>query len=360
MADAPDQDSKTEQATAKKKQDALDKGQIPFAREAPVFASLLGILVVVALIIPAPTERLAGDLASLLENPTAWRLDTGTDATRLLHAVSLAAARFAAPLVAVLLVASLAASLLQNVPRLVLERIRPKFSKLSLAAGAKRIFGRQGQTEFLKSLFKFAAVGTIAAVLLRSEMPTAMNALFADPRLLPETVRTVALRLLGATVTATVVLVGADLVWSRFHWERDLRMTKQEIKDEHKQAEGDPVLKARRLSLARDRSRRRMIAAVPKATLVIVNPTHYSVALRYLRDDAGAPVVIAKGRDLIALKIRETAAKHGVPVVSDKALARSLHDSVEVDRMIPPEFYQAVAELLCFLSKPRTGGQPGR
>jgi len=126
-------------------------------------------------------------------------------------------------------------------------------------------------------------------------------------------------------------------------------MTRQEVKDEHKQAEGDPILKARRLSLARERSRRRMIASVPNATLIVANPTHYAVALRYLRGEDSAPLVLAKGRDLIALKIRSVGEEHGVPVIEDRPLARSLHDAVEVDQLIPPEFYRAVAELLHYL-----------
>jgi len=126
-------------------------------------------------------------------------------------------------------------------------------------------------------------------------------------------------------------------------------MTRQEVKDEMKQVDGDPIVKARLRSLARDRLRKRMIAAVPRATVVISNPTHYAVALRYVREEGGAPLVVAKGRDLIALKIREVAATHGIPVVENKSLAQALYRSVEVDRMIPPEFYKAVAEIIFFL-----------
>jgi flagellar biosynthetic protein FlhB len=126
-------------------------------------------------------------------------------------------------------------------------------------------------------------------------------------------------------------------------------MTKQEVKDEMKNIEGDPLIKARMRSLALDRRRRSMLAAVPKATLVIANPTHYAIALRYVREEGGAPRVIAKGADLIALMIRQIAEQHDIPVVEDKALARSMYDAVEVDRMIPPEFYKAVAELVHIL-----------
>jgi len=126
-------------------------------------------------------------------------------------------------------------------------------------------------------------------------------------------------------------------------------MTRQEVKDELKQVDGDPIVKARLRSLARDRQRKRMIAAVPRATLVIANPTHYAVALRYVREEGGAPLVVAKGQDLIALRIREVATEHGIPVIENKTLAQSLYRSVEVDKMIPAEFYKAVAEIVFFL-----------
>ena len=157
------------------------------------------------------------------------------------------------------------------------------------------------------------------------------------------------MKLLAAVSVATIVIVAADLVWSRVSWRRELRMTRQELKDEFRQSEGDPLVKARLRSLARDRARRRMIAAVPRATLVVVNPTHYRGGAALLREEGGAPVVVAKGQDLIALKIREMAEEHDVPIVEDKPLARSLYDAVEVDQMIPPEFYKAVAEIIHFL-----------
>jgi flagellar biosynthetic protein FlhB len=156
-------------------------------------------------------------------------------------------------------------------------------------------------------------------------------------------------RLVATVAVATIILVAADVVWSRVSWQRELRMTRQEVKDELKQADGDPIVKARLRSLARDRLRKRMIAAVPRATLVIANPTHFAVALRYVREEGGAPLVIAKGQDLIALKIREIAAAHGIPVIEDKGLARSLYKAVEVDKMIPAEFYKAVAEIVFYV-----------
>ncbi|MEQ9248234.1 MAG: EscU/YscU/HrcU family type III secretion system export apparatus switch protein, partial [Nitratireductor sp.] len=144
--------------------------------------------------------------------------------------------------------------------------------------------------------------------------------------------------------------------WSRHQWRVDLRMTRQEVKDEHKQTEGDPIVKARLRSLARDRARQRMMSAVPQATLVIANPTHFAIALRYRRDEDAAPVVVAKGQDLIALRIREIATEHNIPVFEEPVLARSMYKQVSVDNLIPSQFYKAVAELIRRIY--RTGERP--
>ena len=203
--------------------------------------------------------------------------------------------------------------------------------------------------EFLKAAFKLGAVTVLGVMTLRSTQYDVVNSLFMEPAALPGLILNMTSRLVATLAVATLVLVAADVVWSRVSWQRELRMTRQEVKDELKQADGDPVVKARLRSLARDRLRKRMIAAVPRATLVIANPTHFAVALRYVREEGGAPLVIAKGQDLIALKIREIAVEHGIPVIEDKALARSLYKAVEVDKMIPPEFYKAVAQIVFYV-----------
>ena len=151
-----------------------------------------------------------------------------------------------------------------------------------------------------------------------------------------------------------LVLAGADLTWTRIHWRRDLRMSRHEIKEELRQAEGDRLMKARFRSLRLARMRKRMLTAVPRATMVVVNPTHYAVAMRYLRSEGGAPLVLAKGVDLLALKIREIALEHNIPIIEDKPLARSLYDAVAVDAAIPPEFYRAVAEIVHMIQEKRS------
>ncbi len=349
MAEAADKDSKTEEPTERKIRDAVEKGNVPVSREAPIFASMVGILAVASFFLVERSLRLTLVLRSLLDDPGGWPLENGSDASQLVAAVGFEAGRFLLPVVLTLTIAGLLASFLQNAPSIAFERIRPQFSRISPGEGAKRIFGARGQTEFFKATVKFVAVAVVVLVILQSDQLRVMSAMYTDPAAVPALILSLAMKILAAVSVATIVIVAADLVWARVHWRRDLRMTRQEMKDEFKQVEGDPLVKARLRSLARDRTRRRMIAAVPRATLVIVNPTHFAVALRYHRNEGGAPLVVAKGQDLIALKIRETAEEHGIPVVEDKPLARSLYDSVEVDRMIPPEFYKALAEIIHFL-----------
>jgi flagellar biosynthesis protein FlhB len=349
VAEQPDKESKTEEPTEKKIRDAYERGFVPFSREAAMLASLLGMLIVTGFFLVSGVSYLNLSLRRLIDNPGGWTLENSADASRLFQAIAFDAARLLIPAVVILAAAGFLSSMLQNAPRIVLERIKPQLSRLSLSGGWRRLFGAQGQIEFLKSVFKLVAVTVLGFLLLRSAQHDAMNAMIVEPTALPSLVLSLGTRLLTGLAVATVVLVAADIVWSRIFWHRELMMSRQEVKDELKQADGDPIVKARMRSLARDRLRKRMIAAVPRATVVVTNPTHYAVALRYVREEGGAPLVVAKGQDLIALKIREVATEHGIPIVENKALAQSLYRSAEVDKMIPPEFYKAVAEIVFFL-----------
>jgi flagellar biosynthetic protein FlhB len=349
MAEEPEKDSKTEEPTEKKVRDAYERGFIPFSREAAMLASLLGILVLMSFFLVNGAAHLNQSLRRLIDNPGGWSLVNSADAIGLFHAIAMDALRLLLPVVVVLATAGILSSLLQNAPSMVLERVRPQLSRLSLAKGWKRTFGMQGQVEFLKGVFKLVAVSIVGFLLLRSAQHDLTNAMVMEPAALPALILSLSTRLVSTVAVAAVVLVAADIVWSRIFWHGELKMTRQEVKDELKQADGDPIVKARLRSLARDRQRKRMMAAVPRATLVIANPTHYAVALRYVREEGGAPLVVAKGQDLIALRIREIATEHGIPVIENKSLAQSLYKSVEVDKMIPPEFYKAVAEIVYYL-----------
>lgn len=359
MADDTSGADKTEEGSEKKTHDALEKGNTPFSREASVFMSLAAMLTITSLMLTNGINALDGSLALLFANPTRDPFSTTADTIGLFKVAGAAAARFLLPILVVLGASGIVAGMAQGMPRLVLDRIQPKWSKLSPAAGVKRLLGRDGQVEFLKNLVKFAIVSGVIALVLHGQSDTLVGSLFHEPDAIGPMILSLVARLLAGSLVAYALLTSADLVWSRLKWRRDLRMTRQEMKDEMKEAEGDPLLKAKRRSLALDRSRRRMMAAVPKATLVIANPTHYAIALRYVREEGGAPMVLAKGQDLIALKIREIAENAGIPVIEDKALARSMYDHVEVSQMIPAEFFKAVAELIHFLqSRSPKGRRP--
>lgn len=349
MAGDDDKESKTEEATDRQISQALEKGNVPFSREAPLFASLAAMLVCLVFLIPQSIGALAHELSRFIDDPGGFSLESGSDATALLWGTAMAASHFLLPSIITLSVAGLAAALLQNSPAFVLERIRPKWNRISLASGWGRTFSGAGLIEFLKSLFKFTAVAVLIVILCETDQYAVINAMFSDPVLIPALLLSLATRLVSAVCVGIIVLVALDLVWSRVKWRRDLRMTKQDIKEEMKQTEGDPLVKARLRSLAKDRARQRMMTAVPKASFVVANPTHYAVALRYQREEGGAPIVVAKGADLLALRIREIATKHAIPIIEDKPLARALYDSTEVDQWIPPEFYRAVAKILYFL-----------
>lgn len=349
MAETSDKESRTEEPTEKKVRDSLEQGKIPVSREASIFASMAALMVIMSFLIAQGVQQLMPTLTSLIDDPEGYPLNNGADAQNLLAVIGLQALRFLVPLIVIMMVFGLAASLLQNAPRMVLQRIQPDLSRISPMSGWSRLFGSQGLVEFAKSLFKLVSVTAVVVVVLRSSEARAFGAMYTDPVALPEMILNIAMRIVSAICIATIVLVAIDLAWSRFHWRRELRMTKQEIKDEHKQAEGDPLVKARLRSLARDRSRQRMIASAARATLVIANPTHFAIALRYKREENAAPLVVAKGMDVIALKIREVAEQNRIPVIENKALARALYEAVQVDQVIPAEFFRPVAEIIYFL-----------
>jgi flagellar biosynthesis protein FlhB len=358
VAEAADRDSKTEEPTEKKIRDTVEKGNLPVSREAPILASLLASMAFIAFQSREGAHRLLLSLETTFENPLQWDLESGADALHLLRMLSIESGHLVLPATAFFLIGGIVAALVQNPLQFNVERIRPKYSNVSPTSGWSRIFGVRGLIEFGKAVFKFAVIGVVCGFILFGTLPTLLRTMQSDPVLLPELILEMAMKLLAGVSMATILLVAADLAFSRITWRRDLRMTKQEIKDEHKQSEGDPMIKARQRQIARDRVRKRMMSAVPTATLVIANPTHYAIALRYVREEGGAPMVVAKGTDLVALKIREIAEENEIPVIEDKLLARSMYDHVEIDQMIPPQFFKAVAELIYFLYS-RTGAKVG-
>ncbi|MBX9875571.1 MAG: EscU/YscU/HrcU family type III secretion system export apparatus switch protein, partial [Beijerinckiaceae bacterium] len=237
-----DQESKTEEATEKKVRDAVERGNTPSSKEAPIFAAIAATLIAGVFLMRAGAGGMARFLTDFLADPAGFDISTSGNTTALLLYAAMQAGLFLWPIFALFLVFGLSAAFLQHPPQLALERITPQWSRLSPSKGFTRIFGSQGLVEFGKSLAKFAAITVTVWLILKSDKNTVVTAMLRDPSALPELILTIAIRLLSAACVATIVIVAIDLVWTQKFWRRSLRMTKQEVKDEHKQAEGDPIL----------------------------------------------------------------------------------------------------------------------
>lgn len=346
MAEDDDDDSKTEDPTEKKLRDALEKGNVPTSREAPLFATALGFYIYAVFFLPNAIVRLGQSLKDIFERPDQWYLGTAVDVVSLFTHLAWEIGAFVAPMMIIVILLGVGANVAQHMPYFVLERIRPQMNRISIFAGWKRIFSSQGLVEFGKSIFKIVVVSVIMVFALRSDYFGIIDTMFSDPQVIFVKFSEILNKMMIIVVLSTALLAAVDVFWTRYHWYEQLRMTKQEVKEEYKQAQGDPIVKARQRSIARDRARKRMIASVPRATLVITNPTHYAVALRYVREENEAPMVVAKGQDLVALKIREIALENNIPIFEDPPLARSMFAQVSVDSVIPSIFYKAVAELV--------------
>jgi flagellar biosynthetic protein FlhB len=349
VSENEDAESKTESATEKKLHDTLEQGKTPVSREVGTAFGVLAILASLAFIGDTVAPRLTQSISLLIGNSGLFLLRSDSDAFRYLEVVGLEVGRFLTPFLVLFVFSGIAASFVQGVPRVVVTRIAPDFSRISPRAGWSRIFGLGGLLELVKAVVKITVVGAAVAIVGASDYAEYVDAMRVDPGILPSLMVRLVIHLTSVVATALVIVALADFVWTKFKWLRDLRMSRQELKEEFKQSEGDPFVKARIRSLAMDRSRRRMIAAVPNASFVVANPTHYAIALRYVREEGGAPMVVAKGKDLVALKIREVTEANAIPVLERKELARAMFDFVEVDKMIPQEFYRPIAELIHYL-----------
>lgn len=342
---------KTHEPTPKRLEDAQRKGQTPFSREPAVLASLLVFSAWLAWGAGSAALNVV-DLFQLVWM-RAGELDlAAADMASLALALGGRVAGALAPVLVALMLAGLAAGLVQAEPRFVGERVRPQASRISPARGWTRIFGRRGWAEFAKSLVKIVAAGALAALVLRAALPDLAAFMRQPAGVLPGEVGRLVLRVVWSVAVLMLAVAVVDWAWSRRVWRQGLCMSRKDVSDETKQAEGDPILKARRRALARDRARRRMMEAVPTATLVIANPTHVAVALRYRHEEDPAPIVVAKGGDHLCARIRAAAADHDVPVFERIDLARALYKVAEIDRPIPHTFYRAVAELINFVMDP--------
>lgn len=361
MSDDQDKSQKTEEPTEKRLREAEEKGDVPRARDVGQLATLAGFWLVVVAAVPLGASHLAETLLPLIENPDDIRLHgAAADVVQGLGWVIVGAGVALLPAFALLFVSGIAGALGSGPVLIAAERIQPKLSNISPMKGVTRIFGTTALVEFVKSLIKLAILAVAAWFVLSPLFSMTETVVALDVAALPDLLRDLTLRLLLAVLLATVLMAVADVLWRRFEWRKRLRMSFQELKDEVKQSEGDPHLKARIREVRTQRAKRRMMQAVPRATVVLTNPTHFAVALEYERGRMPAPICVAKGADRIALKIREIAEENGVPIVENPPLARALHATAEIDALIPIQHYQAVAEVIMYVLRLKGGGSAKR
>lgn len=345
MAEENESGDKTEAPTPRRLEKAREEGQVPVSRDLATAAALAGATLGAAMVGPGAAQGLVASLVPLIER--AHTVDTAILLTALWPSLR-AAVLLVLGIAAFALVLGAGATLMQTRLLVSTKTIVPKPSRLSPLAGAKRIVSPENLVEFLKSLAKLAVLSGAAAAVLWDAPSRLMHAAEWAPGALLSVILADTFRLLSALLVALAVIGVLDVAWSRWRHSQRLRMSRQDIREEMKQSEGDPEIRARLRRIRAERSRSRMLSAVPTSTVVVTNPTHYAVALFYDRESGAAPKVVAKGVDHLAAKIREAADRHRVPIVANPPLARALY-TVEVDREIPEEHYQAVAEIIAYV-----------
>ncbi len=346
----PDEAQKTEDPTPKKIEESRKKGQVALSREINNWVMLFAGTILIA----ALSTTVLGDLSDILrvfiEHSHAIPGDAQGIGEALKTAFIDVLKVLALPLI-ILLLAAFLSPFVQVGPLFAPEAIKPDISKISIFQGFKRLFSVRALTEFAKGIAKISAVGMVGTLIIMPYFGGIEHFVgLPMPLLLKELQSLVVWLLIGVLIVVLIVAV-IDLVYQRYDNAKKMRMTKQEVKDEFKQTEGDPHVKARLRQLRMERGRQRMMQAVPDADVVITNPTHYSIALKYDPQTMEAPICVAKGTDELALRIREVAKENGVELYENKPLARSLFDVVDIDEVIPLEFYQAVAEVISFVFK---------
>lgn len=356
MAEDRDEADRTEEPTQRRLEQARERGQVPAARE-PGHLLVLGSGLLLLVVAGSwSVEHLARSLRAALA--AAGRSSGAGEALAALDDALLVVLVW----LAVPLVAAIAAPGLQGGLVWTATPLAPKLERISPLAGARRLFSGSTLLELAKGLLKLAIVAVATVLVLRPLAKGAEGLVELGPVQLLDVLGAQSARLAGLVLAAMLVLAALDWAWQRLQHLRQLRMTRQEVKEELRDSEGDPTVKQRLRQLRLERARRRMMAEVPKATVVVTNPTHYAVALRYEAATMAAPVLVAKGVDHVALAIREVARRHAVPVVENPPLARALHAALEPGQSVPPAHYQAVAELIAYvwrLARAPGAGRPG-
>ncbi|TXM59995.1 flagellar biosynthesis protein FlhB [Methylobacterium sp. WL120] len=351
MSEGTEQEDKTEEPTQRRLDQAIEQGNVATSTEINTFAILAAFTLALVIAGPSIARGLVAEMRGFLMNAHAVPDDphamvgiAGRTLTIWLQALAVPAGLVA--------VAGLAAGLLQHPLVFTTETLGPKFERISPMAGVKRILGMEALFQFVKGLAKMAVVGVVVGTLLWRDRDRLEVFARLDPAACLTAILGISIKLLGGVLAIHLAITMADALYQRYRWRQRLRMSKEEMKQEMKESDGNPEVKGRMKQIRMQRVKKRMMAAVPTATVVITNPTHYAVALRY-EAGLGAPVVVAKGVDSLAFRIRELAKSHDVPVLENPPLARALHATVEIDEAIPAEHYKAVAEVIGFVMRLR-------
>src|SRR5215217_2556982 len=352
--EAPDQESKTEDPSQRKLEEAHKKGDVAKSQEVTTWFMLVGTAIVCANMAPWVAQQVSEPLQIILMNADQFDVD-GAGFGAFFNGLAFAMIGAVMAPLGVLYVCGIVANLVQHAPLFSAEPITPKFSKVSPLAGAKRLFSGEALVNFGKGLLKIGIVGTVVFMVVWPERDRLDTMMTADPIIILADVQEMAVKIITAVLIVVTLIAGADFFYMRQKWWKRQMMTMQETRDEYKQMEGDPHVKGRIRQLRQEKARKRMMAAVPDATVVVTNPTHYAVALKYEKS-MGAPKCVAKGADAVALRIRAVAKEADVPIIENPPLARALYASVDVDEDIPGEHYKAVAEIIGFVMRLKHGG----
>jgi flagellar biosynthetic protein FlhB len=340
--------SRTEAATPKRRDEARNKGNVAKSKELSSAIILLGAFSAIYFAGGFMVRGLS-DIIRDFFTARPHQLETVAGMHTMLTELILRSGVLLAPVLLVTVICALVSNIAQVGFLFTLEPLSPRFDKLNPVAGISRLFSPSGLGELVKALVKFAIVGIVAWKIIGKEIPVLPGIIDRTTAEIVAYVASIVTRLIVQCGVSMLVLAAGDYWFQRWTFEKSIRMTKEEIKQEYKDSEGDPAVKGRIRSMQREMARRRIMQEVPKADVIITNPTHFAVALKYERGGMGAPKVTVKGADLLAKRIREVAAEHGIPVVERPPLARALYANVDEGQEIPEEFYRAVAEVLAYV-----------
>lgn len=348
MAEGEDKSEKTEPPSQRKLDKAREKGDVPKSQEVPAWFVLAAGLGVLAAFGPSMGTGLTRELSVFLSKPHEMSLDN-TGALAITAAAVMKVMLVMGLAFGAIVAAALAGHFVQHGLLFTTSKLEPKLSKLNPVEGVKRILGPQGWVNFVKGLAKMALVAIAITIVLWPRQSLLAGLPAVAPGEVLVLFREIAIQLMLAALAVFAIIALADYIFQRQQFYDRNKMSHREIRDEFKESEGDPMVRARLRQIRQERARKRMMAAVPDAAVVITNPTHYAVALKYEQGVTSAPVCVAKGVEAVALRIREIAEEHGVPIVEDPPLARALHASVDIDEVIPAEHFAAVAKVIGYV-----------